>query len=31
MLRDTGWSPRIGLRAGIASTVEWYRLQQWRA
>lgn len=30
MLRDTGWSPRIGLRAGISSTVEWYRRQQSR-
>ncbi len=25
LLRSTGWSPRIGLRAGILSTVEWYR------
>ena len=24
-LRDLGWQPRIDLRAGIASTVEWYR------
>lgn len=25
LLRKSGWTPRIGLRAGIASTVEWYR------
>jgi GDP-L-fucose synthase len=24
-IRDLGWSPRIGLRDGIVSTVEWYR------
>ncbi|MFD6515252.1 GDP-L-fucose synthase family protein [Rhodococcus sp. NPDC060176] len=24
-LRDLGWQPRIDLREGIASTVEWYR------
>ncbi|MFC1470561.1 GDP-L-fucose synthase family protein [Rhodococcus qingshengii] len=24
-LRDLGWQPKIDLRAGIASTVEWYR------
>lgn len=24
-LRESGWTPRIGLREGIASTVEWYR------
>jgi GDP-L-fucose synthase len=24
-LRATGWSPRIGLEAGIRSTYEWYR------
>ncbi|WP_258724169.1 GDP-L-fucose synthase family protein [Cellulomonas sp. NS3] len=25
VLRETGWAPTIGLREGIASTVEWYR------
>ncbi|GCB01221.1 GDP-L-fucose synthase [Mycolicibacterium sp. NCC-Tsukiji] len=25
LLRDTGWTSKIGLRSGIASTVEWYR------
>lgn len=25
LLRDTGWTSTIDLRAGIASTVEWYR------
>ncbi|KAA9084089.1 GDP-L-fucose synthase family protein [Microbacterium radiodurans] len=25
LLRSTGWSPRIGLRAGIERTVAWYR------
>ncbi|CAN5139381.1 GDP-L-fucose synthase [soil metagenome] len=25
LLRHSGWSPKIGLREGIASTVEWYR------
>lgn len=25
LLRETGWSPRIGLREGISSTVDWYR------
>jgi GDP-L-fucose synthase len=25
-IKATGWSPRIGLRAGIADTVGWYRL-----
>lgn len=25
LLRSTGWSPRIGLRTGISSTVDWYR------
>jgi GDP-L-fucose synthase len=32
LLGSTGWSPRIGLRAGISETVEWYRsnLQQLR-
>jgi GDP-L-fucose synthase len=24
-LRDIGWESRIGLREGLASTVEWYR------
>lgn len=24
-LRETGWEPTIGLRDGIASTVQWYR------
>ncbi|UCZ60885.1 GDP-L-fucose synthase family protein [Mycolicibacterium phocaicum] len=24
LLRETGWSPRIGLREGISSTVDWY-------
>ncbi|QHG82232.1 GDP-L-fucose synthase [Rhodococcus rhodochrous] len=24
-LRASGWSPRIGLREGIASTISWYR------
>ncbi|WP_377454233.1 GDP-L-fucose synthase family protein [Rhodococcoides fascians] len=24
-LRDAGWTPQIDLKAGIASTVEWYR------
>ena len=27
MLRDLGWTASIGLREGIASTVEWYRTQ----
>lgn len=33
LLRETGWSPRIGLREGISSTVDWYRknLQHLRA
>ena len=25
LLRQSGWAPTIGLREGIASTVEWYR------
>jgi GDP-L-fucose synthase len=25
LLRSTGWEPRVGLREGIRSTVEWYR------
>jgi GDP-L-fucose synthase len=25
LLRSTGWEPRVGLREGILSTVEWYR------
>ncbi|WP_234789684.1 GDP-L-fucose synthase family protein [Mycolicibacterium mucogenicum] len=25
LLRETGWSPRIGLREGISTTVDWYR------
>ncbi|WP_324609720.1 GDP-L-fucose synthase [Mycobacterium sp. SMC-16] len=32
LLRQTGWTSQIGLRAGISSTVDWYRenLQQLR-
>jgi GDP-L-fucose synthase len=25
LIRSSGWAPRIGLREGIASTVDWYR------
>jgi GDP-L-fucose synthase len=25
LLRNSGWRPKIGLREGISSTVEWYR------
>ncbi|MBI3223913.1 MAG: GDP-L-fucose synthase [Mycolicibacterium cosmeticum] len=25
LLRDTGWTSQIGLRAGLSSTVDWYR------
>lgn len=25
VLRESGWAPKVDLRAGIASTIEWYR------